>query len=203
MSPKNYLKVVSVHKSTVIASVILIGLFSFIFTILMPESYDVMLTLSIHKINREKTGDFQYDNYYAIQAAELLGDTVVNWLATPNIALSIYNQAGIKPDVKGLAKLSRKFRARQLSSHIVKVWFNYKNPEGADKLAISLVKIIKDKVKNIEKTSENKPSFEIRASSPIVIQHKIDPLLASIFGLVCGLFVGVGLAFLFEYFKKE
>ena len=203
MSPKNYLKVISDHKVVVIVCVILVGLLASIFTQLVPKSYDATLTLSVHRINREKTEDFQYDNYYAIQAAELLTDTIVNWLATPDVAIAIYDKAGITPDVEGFAKLSRKFRARQLSSHVARVWFNYKDQEGTDKLAASLVGVVQDRVKNIEKTFQNKPSFGIQTSSPIVVQHKIDPILAGVCGLVSGLLVGIGLAFLFEYFRRE
>lgn len=203
MSPKNYLKVISDYKVLVVVCVVLVGLLAFIFAWLTPKSYDAALTLSVHRINREKTEDFQYDNYYAIQAAELLCNTVVNWLATSDVALSIFDKADIAPDVEGLAKLSRKFKARQLSSHAARVEFRYKDQEGANKLATSLINVVQDKVKNIEKTSKDEPSFGIQASSPIVMEHKIDPLLASVCGLVCGLFVGIGLAFLFEYFKKE
>lgn len=203
MPPKNYLKVISDHKGVVIACVVLVGLLAFIFAMLVPKSYDATLTLSIHRINREKTEDFQYDNYYAIQAAELLCNTVVNWLATSDVALAIYDKAGVAVDVEGISKLSRKFRARQLSSHTARVIFNYKDQEGANKLAASLIDVVQDKVKNIEKTSKDEPSFRIQASSPIVIQHKIDPILACLCGLICGLFIGVGLVFLFEYFKKE
>lgn len=203
MSPKNYLKVIADHKGTIIASLILVGVFAFIFALLIPKSYDATISLSIHRINREETEDFQYDNYYAIQAAELLTNTVVNWLATPDIALAIFDKAGVAVDVEGFAKLSRKFRARQLSSHVARVEFRYKDYDGAIKLANSLVEVIRDKVKEIEKTSKNLPSFDLQASSPIVLQHKINPLLAGTLGLVCGLFLGIGLAFLFEYLKKE
>lgn len=203
MTPKNYLKVISSYKWVVITCLILAGLLSFIFTQWLPVSYDSILTLTVHRVNREETKDFQYDNYYAIQATELLGNTVVNWLATPDVALAIFDKAGVKADVEGLAKLSKKFKAKQLSSHVASIEFRYKDQDGANKLSAALVDVVQEKVKNTEETAQNNPSFEIQASKPLIVQHKIDPILASVCGLVCGLFIGIGLAFLFEYFRKE
>ena len=58
------------------------------------------------------------------------------------------------------------------------------------------------KLPEVELTGNDSNSFEIMASNPIITEKNYDPVLVTIIGLICGLFIGLGLAFIFEYFKE-
>ena len=158
--------------------------------------------MSVHKVNRQDVKNFQYDNYYAIQASELLGNTIVGWLESPNIIFEIYDRAELTPQPEEVDKLARQMKAKQISSHSVKVAFNQIDRERSEKLSGSLVDVIKDKVNEVELTGNDKNSFEIISSNPIISEKKYDPVLITIIGLISGLFIGIGLGFMFEYFKE-
>lgn len=202
MKIKNYIEVVKKNKIYVYVCIIFCGIAALIFSLTQPTSYESTLTLSVHKVNRQDSKDFQYDNYYAIQASELLGNSIVGWLESPNVIFEVYDRAELTPESEEIDKLVRGMNAKQISSHSIKVNFSKVDRERTEKISGSLVEVINDKVKELEVTGNNKNSFEVTSASPIINEKNYDPVLVTIIGLIGGLFVGLGLAFLFEYFKE-
>lgn len=203
MRIKDYLSVIRKYKILILVTAFLCGIFALILSLIYPQSYDVQVLLAIHRVNREQTADFQYDNYYSIQAAEHLSNTVVSWLETPGIVLEIFKKADLESEIKDINVEVKKIRPKQISSHLVRVKLNHKNQEKAKKLASALVSVIDDRVQSIEQTADAKNSFEVKAEEPIIILRKYDPPLATLFGFIGGLFLGIGFAFFYEYLKSE
>lgn len=202
MKMKNYLQIIVSHKKLILLVAVLCAIFSFIFVKVYPTTYTASTLLSIYRVNKEATEDFQYDNYYAIKAAEFVGNTVVSLLQSPEAILEIYKKAKLDRDIDIFREV-KKFRPKQLSSHLVKIKITNQSREKAEKLAKATAVVINDEVKKLEVDSKAQNSFEIKASKPIISTNRYNPYLVTVLGLICGLFLGIGLAFLFEYFREE
>ncbi len=197
----NYFKVMWKHKTLIIVVAVLVGIVAFVASYLIPTTYDALSTLSVSKVNREATEDFKYDNFYAIQASELLGNTVVSWFKTPDFVSEVYEQAGVEP-TEDLNKLAKSFKAKQNSSHTVEVRVSNLDKDTAQKLIDGMIVVIENRVGAIELTSADEPSFGVQSSLPLVFEKKYSPYLVGGIGLVCGLLLGIGIAFIAFYLKK-
>lgn len=199
---KDYFNILTRHKITILITVIICLVLSIIFSLVKPEEFEASVLLSIHRVNRQITSEFQYDNYYSIQAAEYVGNTVVGWLQTKAVITEIYKRAGLEKEFQETLLPLRKFRPKQISSHLVKVRITSNSPEKARKLSAALISVIQEKVKALELTPDNRNSFEIKADESIIDSKKYSPFLVAPISIIAGLFLGIGLAFLFEYLKK-
>jgi len=202
MTPKNYLKIINGQKSLIFISIILCGLLALIFSLFKPVIYEASVSFSVQKVNRQDTTEFQYDNYYAIQASELLGNTMVGWLESPDIIASVYSQAGLTPEPEELAALVKNIKAKQISAHLVRVKFSQSNSDRANKVAASLSKVVTSKVEEVEITPDKQNSFIVVSSEPVITEKKYSPASVTLIGLICGALLGVGIAFGREYLKE-
>lgn len=202
MKLKSYIDVIKKNKIYIYICIIFCAAVALVFSLTQATAYNATLVLSVHKVNRQDNKNYQYDNYYAILTSELLGNTIVGWLETPNIIYEIYDRAELTPQPEEIDRLVRQIKAKQISSHSVRVAFDQTDRGRAEKLSGSLVEVVKDKIAEVEITGDNKNAFEIIASSPIISEKKYDPVLITIIGLVSGLLIGIGLSFIFEYFKE-
>ncbi len=199
MKSKNYVDVIVRHKFTVIAMIILCGLFALIYSYAKPQAFSSNISMSFHRVNRETTVDYQYDNYYSGKAVEILSNTVLGWLETPNVIQEIYDEAGVKPD--DIYKDTRKFKPKQVSAHQVEVKVASNDRGDLENLSAAVVSVMDKKAKELEITSNGKNSFDVISEKPIIVEVKYNPLMLTLIGLVAGLFLGIGLAFLWEYFR--
>ena len=201
MKPKNYVEVVKKHKFTVVVVIILCGLFSLVYSFVKPQSFSSNISMSFYRVNREVTSDYQYDNYYTGKAVEILTNTVLGWLETSNIIQEVYDEAGVVSD--DIYKDTKKFKPKQISAHQIEVRVVNKNKGDLDKLSAAVVSVMDERVKKLEITSDNKNSFDVVAEEPIIVEIKYNPLMLLLIGLAAGLFLGIGVAFLWEYFREE
>ena len=121
MTPRDYLKIVKSNKILIFVCAILCGLLALIFSAVKPVSYETSIAFSIQKVNRQDTAEFQYDNYYSIQASELLGNSIVGWLESPEIIREVYQAADVTVETEDLNSLARGMKAKQISAHLVRV----------------------------------------------------------------------------------
>lgn len=201
MNPKNYLKILLEKKLLIIAFALVIGLVSLIVSFFLPSKYQADISLTVHRINRENTSDFQYDNYYAVQASEYVSNTLVSMFAMPSIVSEIYKEAGLEEI--SVNQAIKSIKARQLSAHLVSVTVKLKNEEESRKVADSISKIISEKISKVEVTNMGKNSFAVEFSEPIVTRKKIDPVVILISGFVAGFLAACGFVFLKHYFSSK
>ena len=74
--------------------------------------YDTSISFAVNRTSRQETTDFQFDGYYAIQAADLFSKTIVSWFSTPSILLEMYRNAGIEPTIGSIDSFSNAFKTR-------------------------------------------------------------------------------------------
>lgn len=202
MNLKNYFQIIREKAIFIIIIAILCGALSLILGLLQKDSFDASILMTIHRAEREKSEDFQYDNYYSIQAAEYLSNTVTGFLETPEAITLVYKKAGIEDEMGDAYQEAKKVKTKQLSSHLIDVRLNNEDRASTEKLAKALIKVTENKVKNIEVDAEGNNSFTVQAEEPIVTLKKYNPYLVGVFGLLGGVFIGMGLAFFKEYLKE-
>ena len=202
MTPRDYLKIVKSNKILIFVCAILCGLLALIFSAVKPVSYETSIAFSIQKVNRQDTAEFQYDNYYSIQASELLGNSIVGWLESPEIIREVYQAADVTVETEDLNSLARGMKAKQISAHLVRVRYSQSSHEKASGIATGVIEVIKNKVESVEKDVNGQSSFVLEASEPVIVEKKYGPATLALAGIICGLCVGVGIAFGREYLKK-
>jgi len=203
MNLKDYLKVVREKIIFIIIIALLCGALSLALGLLQKESYDASILMTIHRTEREKSENFQYDNYYSIQAAEYLSNTITGWIETPEAITLVYKSAGLENEMGDAYREAKRIKTKQLSSHLINIKLNNGDKNRVEKLSKSLIDVIKKKVETLEVDSDGKSSFSVESEEPIITLKKYNPYLVGVFGLLGGVFIGMGLAFLKEYLKEE
>ena len=203
MNLKDYFKVLREKVIFIIIIAVLCGALSLILGLVQKDSFDASILMTIHRAEREKSEDFQYDNYYSIQSAEYLANTVTGWVETPEAVTLVYKEAGIEDEMGDAYREAKSVKTKQLSSHLISVRLNNEDRNRVEKLSKSLIDVTNKKVETLEVDSDGNSSFSIESEEPIVTLKKYNPYLVGVFGLLGGVFIGMGLAFLREYLKEE
>ena len=203
MELKQYLKIIKQNAKLVLIIAVLTALFSFVFSVIQPVKYETSLSLLISKNKTQQTDDFKYDGYYALQASEIIADSIQQWVKSPEIVSAVYQKARIDSDFKNIKGYTKKFTAKKMSSQYVEVKFSAITKEDAEKISRAVVEVINNKVEALEKNSEGEVAFFIESGEPIIIKNKPDLLFNLFIGFISGLVLGVFAVFGREYFSNK
>ena len=199
MELKEYLKIIKKNSKLIIAISIITAVSAFVFSIAQPIEYETSLSLAIIKDKTQTTNDFKYDGYYALQASEIIADSIEQWLKSPEVVNAIYQKSEIDQDFKSIKSYTKKFTAQKMSPQFVEVKFKSDTREEAEKISAATVKIISTKIENLKETSEQEISFLINNGDPVIVESKPDAILNLIIGLISGLALGIFVVFLRRY----
>jgi len=202
MELKEYLKIVKKYITIVIILTLLVGTAAFLFSYFKPVSYEASVSFAVNRINAKETEDYQFDGYYAIQASDLVSQTVVTWFSTPSVVLEIYEKAKITPQYDSLEEFATFFNTKKYSAQNINVKFREKTREKAENIATATIEVIGSKVKALNKSSDSNSLFEAQASSPVVVETSANIWLNTVIGLVVGLILGLFLVYAIDYFKN-
>jgi len=203
MELKDYLKFIKKYFWLVVILTLLSGLTAFLLSYLKPVSYEASISFAVNRINREDTSDYQFDGYYAIQASDLVSQTVVSWFSTPSVVLEIYRKAGITPKYDSLEEFATFFNTKKYSAQNIGVKFREKSEKAAKSIAEATIDVISSKVKELNKNADTSSLFEASASMPVIVKTKVNYWLNTLIGLLAGFIFGIFLVYLIGYFKSE
>ncbi len=178
-------RVLSVVALAVIGAVVAVIVAQF-----SPVTYKTSISFGINRINIKETGDYQYDGYYAIQASDLFAKTVVSWFLTPSVLLEMYDRAGIDPDISSLDQFTGRFKTRQYSAQNVVVTFNERTQEVADTISGAIIAVVEERAAAANQTAESAPLFEVRGSSPVIVDQRPNAPFSAAAGAAAGIVVG-------------
>lgn len=156
-----------------------------------PKRLEASLAFAVNRINREPTADYQFDGYYALQAADLYAQTVVSWFATPAVVRDIYATAGLEPDLTSQSAFASKFRTKRYSAQNIVVRFSESDVERARKLASAVTDTLRKRTATLNETADRKAIFEIVASDPVVTERRPPVATAAAVAALGGFLVGV------------
>lgn len=201
MELKEYLKIIKKNLKLILAVGAVTALSAFLFSIFSPVKYETSLSLLISKNKTQNTDDFKYDGYYALQAGEMLADAIVEWTKSPAVVNEIYQEAETSGNFGSIKSYAKKFTAKKMSSQHIEIKFNSDTEESAEKISSAVIKTINDKIKALEKNSEEEIAFSVSGESPVIAEKKPDAPLNLFIGFISGLILGIFMVFGKEYFS--
>ena len=184
----------------VFAIVLLAGL---IWRNFQAKFYLASVAVNISREGQVKNKDYQYDQFYQLQADEKFGKNIVNWLGDPGFLEA--SKHDFKTTKIGKQTEIYKLKATQLSSNYIKVEYKTKNPQAAVLFGKILKKNLNDKNEKLN-IGGNENWFKLIIDDAHVEKSHIGltpflivlSVLGSLFGLL-----GVLLRHYFNFSENE
>lgn len=199
---KDYLKTVLDQKVLILAVAIVVAILSFAIPYALPERTISETTFIVTAVNRQQSEDFQYDNYYAIQAAELVSGTVETLLESPNVVKQAYLNAGLREEDDAYA-IAKDVKSNQETSHLISLKVTDDSRDGASQAVDALFVEAEKQVENLEATADGRSAFQLEKGEKTFVSNKKSPILMTGIGLIAGLFLGFALTFLRVYLTDD
>jgi len=174
----------------------MVVLFVEAFFVYTGGGYDASLSLFVYSKVSQNTADYQYDGYYSVKAADEFGNTVSQWVASPEIVKAIYSQAGIALP-QGLSSFYRVIKAQKMAPQYIDVRFNVAKEADADKIAMALANVFAAKAEQASKLSGS-VVFSVVAGEPVVKKNQPNFLPNGILAFIGGFLLSILLVLLKE-----
>ncbi len=166
-----------------------------------PVRYQTSISFAANRLNKTSSTEYQYDGYYAIQAADLFSQTVVSWFSTPSVLIEVYDRAGLKSSPDSLTSLSRRFKTKKYAAQNIVVTFSEESRERAEKVAAAVTVTMQERAASLNQTADRQAFFEIVGSTPVIVEAKANLPVQTLAGLVAGFLVALALLSLVAYVK--
>lgn len=169
------------------------------YSLSQPKAWEASTTLYVYRTTATKTDVYDFDGYYAQQAAQQYTDTVVGLLKTPDLANRAAQIASVAttPD-EILAGIKVRKAAPQLVSLSV-------TKPTADEAKVELVALAKAASERAEaQTDQFGRSYKVEmvTGQPLVNEASNNLLLNSLIGLLGGGLVGFILSLALQYLHR-
>lgn len=168
-----------------------------------PQRFESNTLLTIGRTeNKAISGetDYQYDNFYRLQADERFGDTLVRLLATPQVTQDIFQEAGLKNNVPE----GGYFTGRKLSAQIVEVTFTEGDQAKLEALAKSVPTVLNRYTSELDAKENGQGNwFRVIASEPVVSDARIDSAQALAIAFFFGIFLGFWIILAKHYIQTD
>lgn len=181
-----------------VAVVFSLGIFSWAAFRETPK-YEAVASISVLKQSEVPSVGtvYEFDNFYNLQANQLITDLMLGWLEESATVAEIYEKANVvlpKGDIKNYDKL---ILYKKLHGTSVLVITEHPNKAEAEALAATAVETLADRIETLE--TQGIESMSTVLSEPISQLVKPALLLTIVMGGLFGLLVGGILVFLLEY----
>ena len=205
MELREYLKIFQKNISLILACAVLVGTAAFVYTFRQPVTYETAGNITVvPKSAGELKNVYEYDGYYALQAAASFTTTITSWLGSPDTVSEIYQKAGLDVGNQSAKALSKFVKTTPIAnSFSLKYQLSTTEKEKTSKLAKAATDVVKEKTTSFNQKTSSKLNFEINSDEPIIIENKPPVTLYTIAGTLAGFVLGLFLALLREYFKKN
>jgi capsular polysaccharide biosynthesis protein len=168
MELKEIFKIIKKEWKLICGIVFLSIILTVLVLVTQKEKYEINFSLLIAQSQTQKTSEFKYDTYYALEAKDKIGDYVVAFLKSPENVSAILEKAQFKYSEFKVYDLRTFFRPYKASSQSIGVIFYLKNPGFAKNITNGLLEVVNS---NLEKTyvpEKNDTRFEIKSTNPLV-----------------------------------
>ncbi len=201
MELKDYLEIIKKRIWWLIVIVIITTVGTYWFTVSQPVTYDASSYVNI-LIKPENTQNYEYDNYYSLQAGSLFVDRVINWLQDPSNVTDIYADAQLSVPATNISNLTKIINAKKKAPATVTILINDKNSQTAQALVNSTKDFISKKTQELTDKGSIK-NIDLDISKTLVSENKPNVMINTIIGFVSGIVLGLVMIFLAEYFARK
>lgn len=175
--------------SIMFACAVLVGVVTYIATTSRPPKYAASLAITVDRAAAQSTVEYQYDGYYAIQAADLFSQTLLSWFLTPSTLLSFYEEAGLDPQVTSLTEIVGRFRARKFSAQNIVVQFSDADKQTAERLAKAINTVVERQGEELNETTSGDALFDIRPQPPVIVETRPSAATYAVLAFVATVFL--------------
>lgn len=162
--------------------------------------YAASLSLTVNRVNKKATADYEYDGYYAIQASDLVAQTVLSWFLTPSTLLEFYERAGLDARITSLSGVVGRFHARKYAAQNIVVQFSDAEKARAEKLANAIGDVVQERGEALNKDAEGKAIFDVVPAKAVIVERRpnvpLTTTAAAVVALLIGLVSVAGLSYL-------
>ena len=100
------------YRWLILAVILIPTILAVSFAATRPVSYTTSIAFTVNRINKQDVKEYQYDGYYALQASDLLSETVVSWFLTPSVIVEMYDAADVPANVTDFSSLTARFKIK-------------------------------------------------------------------------------------------
>lgn len=147
-----------------------------------PVRYAVRQSFAINRADKQTTPDYQYDGYYALQAADLFAQTVVSWFQTPPVLQQMYQTANLDPQIASLNDLPSRFKVKKYSAQNIEVRYQETTQERAQTLSVAIAKDLTTRSAGLNQSADGHSIFTIVSAGSTVSQAR-PPLMLLLIGV--------------------
>lgn len=173
-----------------IAAAVVAAVITVLVTVRLPKQPEAVVLLEVYALNQEKTEDYAYDGYYALQAADLFSNTVMGWLTSPSVVEAIYEKADVSLPTRSLRRLARIFSVKSRGAGIVEAQYRASTEDEAMRLATAMGLVLSQRAEQVGQEEEVRFVFHIVPSEPFIGFPDRNPFLRSIVAVVVVLVIG-------------
>ena len=158
------------------------------FNFTRPPAYEAVLNLAVGKTNRQQSDNYQYDEYYNLQAINFVSETVHSWFISPALTVRLKTAPLVE------------IRERKLAGQNIEIVIKANSQEEV-KIAVDKTKdFLKTEVENLILTPDGKPAFTVMFYPVLISQKSLPTPLVGLAGLIIGMALAlVYLKFLDRY----
>jgi len=203
MELREYYKIWREHISVVIYAVLLLLVVAYAWSVKKSETYSASLLLEISRSENQTTAEYQYDQFYRLQADEKFAEIIVSWLKSPGVANDVFEKSGVGAGQRTMRQLSKSFRAEKASSGNVGVSFESQTNEEAKKIADAISQEISGKTRNLNSETRDPNWFTVDMANLVITKNIQDLRINLGSAVLAGIFIGTILAFGKHYISEE
>lgn len=170
--------------------------------VMRPVVFDVSLSLEVTRDSSTDTADYQYDQFYRLEADDKFADTIVRWMKDPAVVHAVLSQANIPTEGTTLDNLSGTFSVEKLASNYIQVRFQVPDKKYGEKIHQGIEQVIKEKIEGLNRQPQSKNWFSLVYGKPIIAQAKISVVVVLMVALLGGSLSAVMGVLLVHYWRE-
>ncbi len=166
----------------------------------LPPQYRASLTLYVTHAGQTANDKFyNYDGYYAQQAAERYGQTVVGLIKDTAVVKQAAALSGLPFDDAEIKNLQRAIQVRETAPQLIRLTVTGREREGLGRLTISLAEVTAEKVWILNKSGDDKLAVSLLENTPTWETVNYYPWLNGLVAFLAG-FAAITLAVYFYHY---
>ncbi len=180
------------------------GLFGY-YAVSQPTSYTAVASVSLTK-TAEKPGlgssNFTYDNYYNLEANDLLTQMAAGWLTDPASVKQIYSTAKVASPVTSLLQYDKVIKFKKLGSSTIEIITSAATSADAEAVANAATKFVGERVTQlVDQGTIAQTSVLISGATSEISKPSTNMYM--VVGVVVGIFLALILIMFWEYLSPS
>ena len=207
MELKEYVKIVKRYKMLFFGVWIIFAGFVMVWFFSRPQSFEAVMSIDIARHSGQESsqssGEYDFDQYYRLEADESFAETLVQWLKDPGVVNFVFSDSKIQASGESLSSYSKFFKAERLASNYIQVKYATNSTAEAAAIFNSAKEIIAAKTDALNADSKDSNWFKAIFSGPVVAQKKLQLLPVLVGALVGGFLLSIFSVLTRYYWKDE